>query len=85
MVCVAVQAPNYLTQMTDDQLYITHARSKFRLATFIRTLGSKEINGASYSSNREFDDSISPSAVTLNGDFLSPSSLSSTTSATPST
>lgn len=48
-----------------------------RLATFIRSLGIKEATENAYPTNRNFDDTIQPSAITLNGDFLSPSSLSS--------
>ena len=53
----------------------------FRLATFIQSLGkqkanSNNINDISNNSD-DYDRSITPSAVTLNGDFLSPSALSS--------
>lgn len=44
-----------------------------KLATFVRTLGGERKDGVETS----FDDAIPASAVTLNGDFLYPSSLSS--------
>ena len=53
------------------------------MATLIRSLGPKNstanINSSTNSSSAtsNFDDSIAPSAVTLNGDFLSASTLSS--------
>ena len=62
-----------------------HARAfftfYFRLATFIQSLGkqktnSNNINDISNNSDN-YDRTITPSAVTLNGDFLSPSALSS--------
>ena len=43
-----------------------------RLATFIQSFGQQNTNNSS-----DYDSTITPSAVTLNGDFLSPSSLSS--------
>lgn len=50
-----------------------------RLATLIRSLGPKprDDNDDETSRTSEYDDTIPPSAVTLNGDFLYPSALSS--------
>jgi len=45
----------------------------YRLATFLQSLGKQNTNTI----NKQYDTTIPPSAVTLNGDFLSPSSLSS--------
>jgi len=45
----------------------------YRLATFLQSLGKQNTNTI----NKHYDTTVAPSAVTLNGDFLSPSSLSS--------
>ena len=43
------------------------------MATFVQSLGKQNAN----TNQQRYDTTIPPSAVTLNGDFLSPSSLSS--------
>ncbi len=58
--------------------YSFHFVPPHRLATLIRSMGPKKTKGdASTSANSDYDDTIKPSAITLNGDFLYPSTLSS--------
>jgi len=54
-----------------------NAHSWDRFATLIRSLGPKSPDTRNACTNGEYDDTIRPSAITLNGDFLSPSALSS--------
>ena len=73
--------------MFHDSLYVRiHHKNViftiyFRLATFIQSLGKQKANSSNINdisnNSDDYDRSITPSAVTLNGDFLSPSALSS--------